>query len=906
MEGVGIFVIKKWFAIISDHTISLYERMFRIATAVCMIALIFTLPMGRRISNIVILIISLAVISLIVRFSIQKGCVHTGATAIVILLLTLFPFTFFTAGGFYSGVPEWFVLCFIYICITLHGRRMATFFVLCAAETLLCYGIAFYYPELAALNSQQHSFFDSAFSMVMVGLLTSVLLMFLNRMYEEENALTQQQKKEIEELNQAENHFFSSMSHEIRTPINTIIGLNEITLRGDIPPEVAENARNIQGASKLLLTLINDILDISKIKSGKMEIINTSYETGALFSEIVNMIWIKAKEKGLEFKLHIDPSIPSMLCGDEVRIKQILINLLNNAVKYTSEGSVTLSVRCERQGVNRVLVWYSVEDTGQGVKKENIPYLFNAFRRVDEEKNRHIEGTGLGLSIVQQLVELMGGEISVNSVYTKGSTFIVSLEQDIVDEKELGTFSLASRTRVREGEQYRQSFEAPDAHILVVDDNDMNLMVVSRLLADTKVQIDTASSGAECLKLTQNHHYDCILMDHMMPEMSGIECLHALRAQPGGLCQDTPVVALTANAGSDNQLLYRKEGFSGYLAKPVSGALLEAAVLSILPKELVQISEDARQSDIDKDILIFEQAKRRSILVTTDSVCDLPESLRKELGIAVCPYYVCTDEGRFLDELELKPEELLMHMAGNGTGYSQPPEVEDYERFFAEKLTEAQNVIHITMAKHVSEGYQNAIEAAKSFENVTVVDSGHLSSSMGLTVLCAADMAERHAAKEEILDAVKRMERFISSAFIINSTHMMCQSGRISKRIQILCDALLLHPVLVLKRSKMVVGGMVMGNFSHAAKKYIRRTLQDTRNIDRRILFITYSGMDEQKIQYIQNLVKQYCPFERVYLQKASSAIASNCGPGSFGLLFMRRDDAAIPFFQTSERGGAA
>ena len=215
-------------------------------------------------------------------------------------------------------------------------------------------------------------------------------------------------------------------------------------------------------------------------------------------------------------------------------------------------------------------------------------------------------------------------------------------------------------------------------------------------------------------------------------------------------------------------------------------------------------------------------------------------------------------------------------------------------------------MIHITMAKQVSEGYQNAIEAAKSFENVTVIDSGHLSSSMGLTVLCAADMAEHHAAKEEILDAVKRMERYISSAFIINSTHMMCQSGRISKRIQIMCDALLLHPVLMLKRSKMVVGGMVMGSFSHAAKKYIRRTLQDTGNIDRRILFITYSGMDEQKLQYIQNLVKQYCPFERVYMQKASSAIASNCGPGSFGLLFMRRDDAAIPFFQTSERGGAA
>ena len=899
-------MIKKWFEIVSDHRISLRERMFRIVTGVCMIAIAFTLPMGRSIWNILIMVASLVLMAVIVKASIRRKRVQTGATVIAVLLLSLFPITFFSAGGFYSGVPEWFVLCFIYVCITLQGRRRTVFFGLCTVETMLCYGTAFYFPEIAAPSSSHNALFDSAFSMIMVGLLTSILLMFLNKMYEEENALSQRQKKEIEELNRAENHFFSSMSHEIRTPINTIIGLNEIILREDISEEVAENARNIQGASKLLLSLINDILDISKIKSGKMEIVNVSYETGALFSEIVNMIWIKAKEKGLEFKLQVDSSIPSMLCGDEVRIKQILINLLNNAVKYTSEGSVTLSVRCERQTVNRVRVWYSVEDTGQGVKKENIPYIFNAFRRVDEERNRYIEGTGLGLSIVQQLVNLMGGEISVNSVYTKGSKFIVMLDQDIVDERELGTFTLASRARAHEGEPYRQSFEAPEAHILVVDDNDMNLMVVTKLLANTKIQIDTASSGAECLRLTQSHHYDCILMDHMMPEMDGIQCLHALRMQPAGLCQDAPVVALTANAGSDNQLLYRKEGFSGYLAKPVSGALLEAAVLSILPKGLVQRNEEARQAEIEKDILIFEQAQRRSILVTTDSVCDLPASLRRNFNISVCPYYVCTEEGRFLDGQEMYPDELLMHIAGGRKGSSQPPEVEDYERFFAEKLTEAQNIIHITMAKHVSEGYQNALEAAKSFENVTVIDSGHLSSSMGLAVLCAAYMAEHHAAKAEIVEAVKRMEHFISSAFIINSTHMMCQSGRISKKIQILCDALLLHPVLELKKSRMVVGRMELGSFSQASKRYIRQTLQDTRNIDRRILFITYSGMEEKQLQHIQSLVQQYCPFERVYLQKASSAIASNCGPGSFGLLFLRRDDAAVPFFETPDWNGAA
>ena len=276
------------------------------------------------------------------------------------------------------------------------------------------------------------------------------------------------------------------------------------------------------------------------------------------------------------------------------------------------------------------------------------------------------------------------------------------------------------------------------------------------------------------------------------------------------------------------------------------------------------------------------------------------------MGISVAPDDVCTDEGRVLDGRELKPDELLGHIAKGRKGYSQPPDVEDYERFFAEKLTEAQNVIHITMAKHVSSGFQNAVEAAKSFDNVSVIDSGHLSSSMGLAVLYAAQMAEYHASKTEIIALVKRMEHFISSAFIINDTHMMCQSGRLSKRIQILCDALLLHPILGLRKSRMGVRGVEIGNFANVAKKYVKRVLQETRSIDRRILFITYSGLDEEKLQYIQNLVRQYCPFERVYLQKASSAVACNCGPGSFGLLFMRKDEAAASAIRPPKQGEAA
>ncbi|MCI8513349.1 MAG: DegV family EDD domain-containing protein [Lachnospiraceae bacterium] len=891
-------MLNKWFEMTVDHKISLRERMFRVVTRACMIVLTIILLMGRNPVNLAILAFALICLVTIARISIRKECIHTGATAIAVLLLAIFPVSFFTAGGFYSGVPEWFVLCFIYISITLEGKRKVVFFLLCMIETSLCYYFSFYFPEYVAHNPEAHYFFCSAVSVILVGILTSVLLLFVTRLYEEENELSRQQKKEIEELNKAENNFFTSMSHEIRTPINTIIGLNEIILRGDISEDVAENARSIQGASKMLLTLINDILDLSKIKSKKMEIVNVSYETGALFSEIVNMIWIKAREKGLDFQLHVDSSIPSMLYGDEVRIKQILINLLNNAIKYTSKGSVTLSIWCERLTVNRVRVWYSVEDTGQGVKKENIPYIFNAFKRVEEEKNRHIEGTGLGLSIVHQLVDLMGGEISVNSVYTKGSTFLVMLDQDIVEDKALGSFTLASRIRTHEGEQYKQSFEAPRAHILVVDDNEMNLMVVRKLLSATKIHLDTALSAADCLRLTRIQHYDAILMDHLMPEMDGIQCLHALRTQAGGLCQDVPVIALTANAGSDNQLLYRREGFSGYLAKPVSGALLEAAILSILPKGLVKLSEQTLQSEIGHDVLIFEQAQRRPLLITTDSICDLPESLKKKFGISVCPYYVCTDQGRFLDNIELQADEVLSHIAAGKNASSLPPSIEEYETFFAEKLTEAQRVIHISMAKHVSQGYSNALEAARSFENVTVIDSGHLSSSMGLLVLYAAHQAEQHIAKDEIVKNLLKMKRYISSAFIIDSTHMLCQSGKISKRIQILCDALLLHPIIMLWNSKMVVSGMEMGSFTHVSKRYIRKVFANTRNIDRRILFITYAGIDAKRVQYIRNLVQQYCPFEHIYLQKASSAIASNCGPGSFGLLFMKKN-ASSSFWDT-------
>ncbi len=885
-------VIRKFLEPIMDHKVNLQERMFRLIAGIGVTALVLMLLSklftGENIANLAALAVCILCIIAVGTVCIRKNKINLGASLVAVLLIIFLPLNFFMAGGMYGGAPLWFVFVFVYISLTLYGARRLVFLLLGAAEALLCYYVTFHYPEYVMQHTLNMAYMDSVLSVILVGALTSVMILFQNRIYREESRISNQQKKEIEELNKAENHFFSSMSHEIRTPINTIIGLNEMILRGDISDEIAENAKNIQGASKMLLTLINDILDLSKIESGKMDIVNVSYETGAFFSDIINMIWIKAKQKGLDFHLDVDSSIPSMLCGDEVRIKQILINILNNAIKYTEHGSVTLLVRCERKGVNKVRVYYSVKDTGQGVKKEDIPYLFNAFQRVDEEKNRHIEGTGLGLSIVKQLVQLMGGEISVNSVYTKGSTFLITLDQDIVDETQLGVFTLESRMQKESRAHYKQSFEAPEASLLIVDDNDMNLMVAKKLLSDTKIQIDTASSGAECLKLTQSKHYDGILMDHLMPGMDGIECLHAIRAQPTGMCREVPVVALTANAGSDNQLLYKKEGFNGYLAKPVSGALLEAAVMKLLPKEMVLLSEEISESEVGREVLVFDQRKRVPLMVTTDSVCDLPEELLEKLGISVHPYFVCTEHGRFLDGKELETDDLLDYLYRGKRGASKAPDVTDYENFFAEKLTEAQNIIHIAMAKNSSEGYRHACEAAKSFENVTVVDSGHLSSGMGLAALYAAHMAAQNASAEEIVHTVETLKKRIQTSFIVNSTQMLYRGGRIPKEIHILCNTLLLHPVIVLRKSKMTVGGIRMGDFAHVSKSYIRSVLKDAKNIDRRILFLTYAGMDEKSLAQIQEMVRQYCPFEKIYLQKASSAIASNCGAGSFGLLYMK------------------
>lgn len=403
----------------------------------------------------------------------------------------------------------------------------------------------------------------------------------LNREYEKA-------KDEAVRANEAKSLFLSNMSHEIRTPINAVLGMNEMILRECEDKQLLSYAANIQSSGKTLLFLINDILDMSKIESGKMEIVRVEYAPENLMMDLWNEIFLRAQEKGLGIRFSLDETLPRVLYGDDVRIKQIVTNLLTNAVKYTPQGGIEMTVAYERKGGAEILLMISVKDTGMGIRKEDMGKLFENFQRLDEEKNRNIEGTGLGMNITMSLLHLMDGDMKVESEYGKGSNFTVTIPQRIVCDEPTGDFETIRSRREQNLSQKRQTFEAPEARVLVVDDNSMNLTVFQSLLKRTKMKITTADSGKKCLELVKKEPYHIIFMDHMMPEMDGIETLHEIQKMTDFPNRDTPVIVLTANALSGAREGYLKEGFADFLTKPIDGDLLEQTTVKYLPRELVK------------------------------------------------------------------------------------------------------------------------------------------------------------------------------------------------------------------------------------------------------------------------------------------------------------------------------
>lgn len=392
-------------------------------------------------------------------------------------------------------------------------------------------------------------------------------------------------QQEAEAANMAKSSFLANMSHEIRTPINAILGMNEMILREEKDPAIRGYAGNIQASGNSLLSIVSDVLDISKIKSGKLEIIPVDYEVNSLISDCCNMAAGRAKAKELELLVECADNVPMKLCGDETHIRQIIMNLLTNAVKYTEKGTVKLIVSGRFTDGGFVLK-VDVSDTGIGIAEENLPQLFTQFQRFDLQRNRNIEGTGLGLSIVKRLCDLMSGTITARSVLGSGSTFTVELPQKVVDSTPCGGVNLNYSAGAEH--EYHHSFEAPEAKILAVDDLPVNLLVIANLLKETRIKIDTAGSGRECLDKCSQQKYDLILMDHMMPEMDGVQTFEKLHGDKSSPNFETPVIMLTANALAGMREQYMDVGFADYVSKPVRGAKLEEAIRRNLPESLTK------------------------------------------------------------------------------------------------------------------------------------------------------------------------------------------------------------------------------------------------------------------------------------------------------------------------------
>jgi signal transduction histidine kinase/DNA-binding response OmpR family regulator len=393
---------------------------------------------------------------------------------------------------------------------------------------------------------------------------------------------------------EAKSAFLSNMSHEIRTPINAVLGMNEMILRECEDENIVSYSNTIRTAGATLLGLVNDILDFSKIEAGKLEIIPVDYDLSSVISDLVNMIQQKADDKGLRLILEINKDVPKQLHGDEVRIKQVITNILTNAVKYTEKGSVTFSIDYETipDEPDMVSLNIAVKDTGIGIKKKDMYRLFSEFDRIDEERNRKVEGTGLGMSITKRLLEMMGSILEVESIYKLGSKFSFKLKQQVVKWDKLGNYEAAYKAALGNREKYHEKFRAPDAEILIIDDTPENIMVFESLLKQTCVQIETAESGDEGIALSYNKKFDIIFIDHMMPNKDGIETLYEMREDENNPNIDTPMVCLTANAISGARERYISEGFDDYLTKPIEPERLEQMLLEYLSKDKILSVDD--------------------------------------------------------------------------------------------------------------------------------------------------------------------------------------------------------------------------------------------------------------------------------------------------------------------------
>lgn len=886
---------KKWYQkLLGDETMDMKERLFRtilcIGTIAIGVAVLqgLTLVNAKNLMPVYAMMFWAFVVAFVLTYRFHNSELASVILGIAIITIAL-PIIFIKGGGISSGAGLWMCLGIFYVFIMFTGKKLAVFLTMTILIDVGCYVVTYICPEIVQeLATPFEQSFDSGFAAIIVGLTVGTILKFQSQKFEDERAITREQQEALENISRSKDVFFASMSHEIRTPINSIMGLNELILRTNPSEEVQGYAQSVKESSQMLLSLVNDILDLSQLQLNEMELSEDAYRTKKMFRELVDMMQVRAKEKKLEFLVRIDKNLPSVLYGDEKRIRQVLINILSNAVKYTEEGSVTLSCVFEESVEDKIRMIVSVADTGIGIRKEEVDYLFDAFHRSDEQRNGKIEGSGLGLAISKQILDLMGGEITVDSIYTQGSAFTVSFEQKIMDETPMGEFE-KERTE-NTAPYYSKMFEAPEARLLIVDDDDLSQIITTKLLQDTKMSIDVSGTADDCLRKTKKRYYNIILMNHIVQGTDAVSLLKAIRKQENGLCKDAQIVLMSVGGFRDINQEYLQLGFDGILEKPVDAIRLEEEMLKHIPDELIEYRRDLQSTRNGEYFVSRMVKKRKKVYITSDGVCDLPIDYIEKYDIRLIDLYIKTEYGRFRDNKEIDIQNLSKYLSDeNATAYSLAPTVEDYERFFAEALIEADEVIYLSMAKDTAHCYENAVAAAKCFDHVHVVDTGHISSGQGVVVLHAAKLASEGVPVARILEEVDQVKTRVRDTFLLPSAKIFYQKGFTNKVTAKICDTFKLYPILGIINSKITILGVRAGKLERVWKKYIRLHLRNVSHIDDSIIFVVHAGCSVRQQELLMEEINRNLHFKQVIFTQASSASTCNAGMGSIGFSIYRK-----------------